>query len=370
MKNFSVNAFCMSVNNKGIWFVHGYLPVLMFFDFGKQKITINEIIPNCKTYQLASFCGICEADNKIFLIPNNASVISVYDKKIGSFTSITIDNKFSNLFWGCFINGNSIYCLPYKNDSIAKIDIQTLTITKSDSWHYLVDSIGNKILHRSVIVDNMIMFVLCETNQIIIYDFINNQWISKYVGNTDNQYTQITKVKDYIYLFDNKHKKIYKYNQDFSSLLLELTIDSDEINMQTLFDCILIDYMNKNDWFILDENLNLLKSYKYEYQDTDYTYNSRYFFGCWEQFNDKAFCITPFNQLIEMDRHFSCRKINLAIESKSINDMSETLNNMQDRYYIDEHEFYYFDKFINSIVFKDSNDKLENQIGKKIYESI
>lgn len=370
MKKFALTTFCSCINEKGIWFIHSYLPLLMFFDFSKQEITVCKVIPDCGTYQLAAFCGICETKEKVFLVPNNASIISIFDKTFQSFTTIDLEKNNGNLFWDCFVEDKYVYCLPYKNEYLLKIDIASLEIIKSKSWHSEVEKSNNKLLHRSIKSDNFVIFVLCETNQILLYDIIKDEWQKKYVGNESNQYTQIIKIQQYIYLFDNRHNKLYKYTEDFSQLILEISIEHNEIILYSLFNKVLIDSVNSLEWRILDENLNLLQSHIYEVEDTNYTYNTNYRLGCWKQYKNQAVCIDPFNHLILVNEDLEYKIFNINLTDSQLVAIQKQLYAMQNIQLVDENEFFYCKDFIHNIKANDLNDKVSNHVGKLIYENI
>ena len=74
-----LNACCMYVTEDGVWFVQGMCPILYYYSFGERKITIAQPLYVEETYGTAYFSKIYQKKNMLYIIPNNASKIVIYD---------------------------------------------------------------------------------------------------------------------------------------------------------------------------------------------------------------------------------------------------------------------------------------------------
>ena len=126
----SINALAITGDKKGIWFIHGTLPLLLRYDFNSQEIVKVAVIP-CSTkgmLQQALFKGIYQYNNKLFLIPNNAEEVFVYSIANNQFHAISIKEPCRNMFCGCLKKGNKLYCIPYRYRSLVSVDLNNYEV--------------------------------------------------------------------------------------------------------------------------------------------------------------------------------------------------------------------------------------------------
>ena len=85
-----LNACCMYATEEGVWFVQGMMPILYFYSYKENQVTVAKAISIGKNYGTAYFSSIYISENELYLIPNNYNAIVIYDLEKDSFCIIEL----------------------------------------------------------------------------------------------------------------------------------------------------------------------------------------------------------------------------------------------------------------------------------------
>ncbi len=120
-----INAACGCETSEGIWFVHYVFSLLMFFSYKENKITKSILIEDGRSDKIAPFLDMIIYENRVYLFPNNANYIWIYE--VASDEVHKIEHRFAdeNNFRRAFRIGKTIYVIPYKTNNILRMDIDS-----------------------------------------------------------------------------------------------------------------------------------------------------------------------------------------------------------------------------------------------------
>lgn len=301
-REIAISPACMSINSKGIWFINAMLPIIYFYDFKKAQVSWYKVIPECKKKGIFLFLGIYEYNDKLFLIPNNAKEIVIYNKREDSFSKIEMNGTVDGLFRGCVCVNDILYCIPYKHSRMIGIDITTCKVIYEIEWKEKNGLASDKYINSYAIGGDWLFAVVPRTNIILKYNFMNHEWDSFRIGDHSNSYATIGFLNNKVYFFELKNRVIYSCKPDEKIISNSAQINSDGIKIITGANYFVVDNIFDNKWFLLDETLNIIEKDEYVYRNIRQEFASSYYFACWgKKRNGNLICIDNYNHIIEID---------------------------------------------------------------------
>lgn len=330
-------AACSCANEEGIWFVHGRLPVLFFFNFEHKKITLYKVIPNCKNQQIAMFSTMYETSSKVFLIPNNEKKIVIYSKNDDRFIFIELENACDNMFRGCFLHHGYLYCFPYRYDKIVKIDIESLELVYSESWKTLFNLKADLYTNSVTELKGGYAGVIPENNDIIFFNVDKERWEKIPIGKGCERYTQICATDKFIYLVDVNDRKLVKADVNSMEIKDCIKLKFESTCLKKGFgDDIIVDYVYSKECIVLNDNLEIIAEIDYQKEKINREFASCFNYGCWCDGNEgNLLCIDTENHLLIINRKYKIlsEPIDLDYESwKDIGSINSRLNKVDVNY--------------------------------------
>lgn len=322
-------AACASVNEKGIWFVHGKMPVLFFYNFEKCATCFYRVIPGGKHQDIAMFLSMYETEDDIFLIPGNENKIIVYSKKQDSFQQLQLDNVCKCMFRGCYADEDFVYCIPYRYSRMVKINIHTKELVYCADWKMQFEKSDELYTNGYCIFQNRCLVVIPGTNSILIYDKYMDSWEKRDIGNGSENYVQISCSDRHIYLFETNTKSIIKTDATLRSCLKRKAIAFQAVKIERGYDSdLIIDDVDTDTWLVLDEELQEKYKTAYKKEQICESLKSDYHFGCWiKSSDDKLFCLDTENHLLIINSDYTFLEKMVGIEIKKWNEI-EKINHM------------------------------------------
>lgn len=293
---------CMSINDRGIWFINAMLPIIYFYDFKEEKVNWYKVIPKCKNSQLYSFLGIYEYENKLFLIPDNANKVMVYDKIKDFFREIEINDISYGAFRGCTCLDNILYCIPFKYNKIIGIDVVTDKIVHEIEWRKTNGLSDVNYINDYAVQGERLLAVVPHKNMVLKCNLKERTWDSFYVGGENNSYVAIGCLNNTGYLFDLHNNSIHCCNIDEKRINTCMQIESKAVRITTGRDYLILDNVLDDKWILMDKNHNVVRQDAYNYRDIKNAFSTPYNYACWGQ-NEKGnlIGIDNYNHIIEID---------------------------------------------------------------------
>lgn len=225
MKSFDylyLNACCICVTERGVWFVQGMTPILYFYSFGEKKITVEKVLLIDNVYGMAFFSDILVIDDQVYLIPNNAKRIVVYNILNGDCEYIAIEDPVANMYIGCYLMDGYIYCVPYKAKKMLRMKIDNHK-EKEYIDIYSTYELEDACINGSCKLDDLIYCVLWKTNKVVVINLktAQIQWrelMGKY------SFSDICSKNNLLYLYDMKKKSIIIFNENMTEKVEEIYI--------------------------------------------------------------------------------------------------------------------------------------------------
>lgn len=330
-----LNACCMYSTKEGVWFVQGMMPILYFYSYKDNQVTVARAISIGKNYGTAFFSSIYISGNELYLIPNNHNAIVIYDLEKDSFAYYEISGYGTNLYRENYEKDGFLYCVPYKSKEMLIIDL------KSKDFEYI--SFGTKCLNSTCRYGDIIYCVEWETNQIILFDMISREKHVKTIGG-EYKFNSIVIGEKYVYLYDMKTKCLYSFDH---------TLEKKQ-------NCVFIGYesaillLDKMQNVIIDSTCSdklvslidgKLKEIKIE-KSSKLLDNTPWKMCCWSK-NDRLICITPYGQLIFWDDEIGVR--DLCINREWYEKLNPLLLKESDNEIIQERELFSLKDFIGAL---------------------
>lgn len=362
MKNLSLNSLCSYSNSHGIWFIHSYFPILLFFDFSQNKITFCKIISDVENYHLLLFNDIYEYKDKIIILSKMNNIMIIYDKKRDCFSNVKSIKEQNKIFNQSFDKQNLASCIFYQQDrNILKLEMETLNIIE-------MVKLKHPSLCMQINVGENIFFTEKESNIIVIYNLRDNKWTEKEIGNSDNKFHRIIHLDQCFILFDKQKKKLYKYTLDFKYLISEINLEENEFMMNSVGNYLIIDSEKNDNWFVYNESLQLINQGKYHYQQTNHSLTNMIKLGTWTYSNEQLYCIDPYNHLLIFDQNMESIQIDLRFSEYQLNELKKSFQKNEPQQIFFENDWLSIDSWLTSIEKKVSNNGSASDYGKKIYE--
>lgn len=372
ISNLSIHASGVCMTDAGVWFVHGRLGVLLFYDKKCKKITFYRTIPNVKFDTLSLFRGMTVYKDKIFLIPNNADSIIVYNILEDCFEKIVLKNPIKGMFVNAYTKGRFLYCFPFWYDRIVKIDMETYDIVYGESWRTKINDINNMYYVNAScwINENEIAGVVCKTNIILVYNLETEKWEIKNLESEDKSYTQIASAEGSIYIYDNRYLKIKKIDIEHCKILYEKKIGCTSTKLYGLQGGgVVLDPVNENCWYIYDEKLNLCQYNETKIREKKSSLDYDYCCGCWTNDYENTYCIDTENHFISIHKSGEINVAELHLDYKEWIEICKHLKPDKEDIKVSENEFFSLRDLIYSEAFseKEKNNTSIN-CGNSIFQ--
>lgn len=208
-----------AVEGKNIWFVaNGYNAICKT----NIQTKITEFVARIPGEQYGAdwlYCGTVFADDKLFLIPQEADALCIYDMKEKRFQKNYLNNAVRSNYDMGIMYKKALFLKPLLNEAIAKYDIElnrleaytdgveALTIVsneeKSSEYRWGVTKIENKLLmaaaHRNAVLETNL-----DNGEFNIYS----------VGKQDNRFFGMEYDGENYWLLPYKGKDIVKWNYE------------------------------------------------------------------------------------------------------------------------------------------------------------
>lgn len=183
-------------NESKIYFINYDMNMVYYWDFVEKAPHILDAPPEEDIFTQGLYGNILCSNNKLILVPLNATKIWMYDLHNEEWTGVGIPNNKSkgNHFFGGMLNGNWIYLFGYNYQGILKVNICTCEVIHISideaffdsnyadkglfNWNYVVN---NNYLLTPFMCVNKILQLNLQTDEVA---YIN-------VGDCSNTYSGI-----------------------------------------------------------------------------------------------------------------------------------------------------------------------------------
>ena len=249
-------AFC--VDEEDVWFLHGKMNLLMKYHKKTEKAEILGSVPGEEFFREFLYGAIYKAEDKIYLIPCWAREIAVYDISAHSFTKIKLNGieKYENnlLFCKCFAEDKSLYCMPFQYGAIVKTNLCTQEITYID-LKSCSENGGDIYIGNAVRTGNVIACIWNYSNQLLTFDLKSEKAETVVIGEKQEQYAQIGKIKDELVLYNKSSGDILLISLMTKRKKTIATIKNMEFSMSVVFEeLIMIEEENSGQIICMDSD--------------------------------------------------------------------------------------------------------------------
>lgn len=331
-----LNACCMYATEEGVWFVQGMMPILYFYSYKDNQVTVARTIGIGESYGTAYFSSIYISENELYLIPNNYNAIVIYDLEKDSFLYYGVNGDGTNSYRENYEKDGFLYCVPYKSKDMLIIDL------KSKDFEYI--PLETKCVNSTCRYGDIIYCVEWETNQIVLFDMKSRE---KHIKTIEGEYKFCSIVigEKYVYLYDTKTKCLYSFDHSLEEKHISVSVGFE-------YAILILDKMQNIiiDSTCSDKQVSLidgeLKEIKIE-KSSKLLDNTPWKMCCWSK-NDRLICITPYGQLIFWDDEICVR--DLSINREWYEKLNQLLIKESDNEIIQERELFSLKDFIGVLI--------------------
>lgn len=318
-----IDASCMCEGNGGIWIVHGSLPLLFFFDYHIERITLCKIIPVSTPNTILPFSAIVKDDKRIFLIAGSQNKTLLYNIYEDKFTEIEMDDSYENAFYRVLKKDRELYVIPFRHDKVKKVNMDTLAVTDGDNWKKLYEDSTLYINNTGCITDNgNFLAPVPTTNTCLFYDVQKEIWKKIEIQEKSVDCTAVAHYKNKIYIFDRNDNTIKRIDMSGNVEMCK-TVDIREVTLHIIAGKLVLDAVYTKDIIIFDTNLKEIERFQKITYKSDNSLDG--IFLSWYNNNGKYFVITRSNKLVVIDEKLKVKKYDLWIDSKLIDDIISDL---------------------------------------------
>lgn len=308
-----INAACACETCSGIWFVHYAVGILMFYDFLLQKVTIAKVIPGINRIDIAPFTGIIEYQSKIYMFPNNAQGIIVYEMETEQFRTVDIKKYGSqHIFRGAYRKGDVVYAMPYRYPYVIKMDLKTEEIKYISG--FTKEYSEDKAPYSNACTEYLGRYYINAmpgTNTIATFDIETERWRVDETG--EENYSYITAVEDNIYAFDFAGKTICQIEMSGEAIKKTNPIGFNSIALQAMKDgCILANDGSSGKVKVYDAALTFVKNIEINIIKSGLS--TKYLQSYWLTGKDKVYGITKSNELLILREHNGIERKDLFMD--------------------------------------------------------
>ncbi len=311
-----INAACGCETSEGIWFVHYVFSLLMFFSYKENKITKSILIEDGRSDKIAPFLDMIIYENRVYLFPNNANYIWIYE--VASDEVHKIEHRFAdeNNFRRAFRIGKTIYVIPYKTNNILRMDIETEKIellSGLDSIYGFINNNSPYVYSCCLYRNKYCVCTIPHTNSLAIYDIDEMAW--KKIETPNRDYVQVVEISDKLYAFNYSSYTIDEISIDGNVLKSSNKTVSVDVELHNL----------GNDSLVANDiRTGLIEVYSGELEkigrvetsviNSDLT--TDFHQACWIKGVNKACAITKGNELLVFNRANKYYSIQLHMDEE------------------------------------------------------
>lgn len=248
----NLNACCMYVAENGVWFVQGMSPVLCFYSFENEKITIMQTLNIGEIYGTAYFSKVYLNNDEIYLIPNNSNKIVIYNIVNKKLEYISINGTAVNMYRNCYEMNGVLFFIPYKAKKIIKLRLDTHQII---GYIDVFENNGEDIcLNSTCRVGNIVYCALWMRGEIVKID-LEKEIIMREKISEEYKFSQICERQKRFFLYDMLTKSILVYSKDFKKVekIIEVGCE-DALLIISKGGDILVDLATTDDILIIGED--------------------------------------------------------------------------------------------------------------------
>lgn len=264
-KNVNLNACCMYVAENGVWFVQGMSPVLCFYSFEDEKITIMQALNIEEIYGTAYFSKVYLKNDEIYLIPNNSNKIVIYNIVNKKLEYISINGTTVNMYQSCYEVSGVLFLIPYKAKKIIKLSMDTHQII---GYIDVLENIEENICINSTCrVENTVYCALWMSGEILKID-LEKEIIMREKIEGEYNFSQICERKNYFFLYDMLRKSILVYSKDLKKIenIIEVGCEDALLILSKEGD-ILVDLATTDDILIIGDDFKVRGKITFQIDD-------------------------------------------------------------------------------------------------------
>lgn len=251
----------------GIWFVQALCPILYYYSIKKKKIIAKQVLHIGEIYGTAFFSAIYVHGNSVYLIPNNAKKMVIYDILEKKCKYIDIEKSENNMYKQCYELEGRLFCVPYKAKQMFEVSINNHDDRKYINIYDSFDMGNINCINGTCRINNIVYCVVWKTNVIIEIDLTKRQAQKKAMP--DNySFCDINASNEKVYLYDINSKSIISYSVDLKTHLEDINIGWSEAIISTNDEGLLIiDSVDTSEIMIINSDG---KKYIYNFEQEEY----------------------------------------------------------------------------------------------------
>lgn len=223
-KHLSLNACCMCMTEEGVWFVQGMCPILYYYNFGAERITIAEPLNIGETYGTAYFREIYRKKDELYLVPNNSKKIAIYNITNKILEYVSVKDAIANEYQNCYEYNDILYFIPYKARQVIKLELDNHKIIK---YIDIYEDKENVCINSTCRMGNTIYCVLWNSSQILMID-LESETASQLQTSGGHRFSQISTYGKNFLLYDMQEKALLIYEPNFEKILRTIKVDYED----------------------------------------------------------------------------------------------------------------------------------------------
>lgn len=250
----SPSAFC--VVDDDIWMFHSMMNLLVKYNMVSKTTEIIGQLDGEENIRGTLISDMFYINGQLIMIPCWAKRFHTYDIKSHSFSEINYEKNSSvkGLFIKSLCVDGKIYCLPFKGDSIAVIDIASLSIVRYIDIRSQINRNYEYVNDACLINDEKIAFVTVDS-YINIFNIKTNKVESFFCEIENAGLSEIVCFNDMLFVSDLKKNSLYQW--DVGNKKISLITSEDMYFSISCFDSeIMLDFGQK--YIIFDVSNNFL----------------------------------------------------------------------------------------------------------------
>lgn len=239
IENFYLNACCMYVAHDGVWFVQGMCPILYFYSFSEKGITLSQPLLIEQIYGTAFFSEIYMKNNTLYIIPNNATKIIVYNIESNTYDIVDIEDSGVNIYINCYEYNGELFCIPYKAKKMLIMCMGNYRDIK-----YIERDKNDHIINDTCRIENIVYCVIWKTSNILQIDLEKKTMHCVSIEGS-YQFTSICAYNNLVFLYDAFSRSIITMTKDLALIVNLIEINCDDA----------IIYLHKGRYIVADSAL-------------------------------------------------------------------------------------------------------------------
>lgn len=344
-----INAACASETEQGIWFIHAFLNILMFYDFFEKKVIKARVIPNdenLNSYSYSGFWTMLENDNKLYLFSDLANACYIYDISEDKFVKLDIKDLSIHNFIGAYKRENYIYVIPYRYDVVVKINLNNDTVTYSSGVKELYQTEKNLFINYSSRIDsNQIVVAIPYTKSFLIFNMKDETWKKIKILEEQSEFSSIIFYNQELYALDFLNTRLIKLDLDGKIKKCSENIGFDAYLYGIDKGYFIVDEITGSRVRIYNSNLECIKELTFNIIQS--SLSTAYGHCCWIKSKDKIYGITKSNELIIIDKEMLITIEPMAMDFCIWKKLSSEY--VEQYKYLEENEFTNLNVFMDSI---------------------